>query len=357
MSIEVKNINKKFGDNFTALKDINLKVNSGELIALLGPSGSGKTTLLRIIAGLEKADHGMIFLNDEEISDKSVKDRAVGFVFQHYALFKNMNVFDNIAFGLKVRQRSLRPTKKVIKEKVLALLKLVQLDNFSDRYPHQLSGGQRQRVALARALAVEPKILLLDEPFGALDAKVRQGLRRWMRKLHNEMHITSIFVTHDQEEAMEVADRIVVMSHGKIEQEGSPEEVYNQPVNGFVYDFLGNFNEFFGIQDKAGNIELKDFSLKEDFVSGKSKLPDTSKILQIYCRPHELKIAKSSKSKKDLTAKVTHINPVGSLVKVELEDEAGRALFAEISRDDLAKEKIKKNDNVSIFPQNMKVFE
>lgn len=357
MSIEVKHLNKKFRNDFSVLKDINLKVNSGELIALLGPSGSGKTTLLRIIAGLEEADHGMIFLNDEEISGKTVKDRAVGFVFQHYALFKNMNVFDNVAFGLKVLPRSKRPNKTVIKEKVLALLKLVQLDNFQDRYPHQLSGGQRQRVALARALAVEPKILLLDEPFGALDAKVRQGLRRWMRELHNKMHITSIFVTHDQEEAMEVADRIVVMSNGKIEQEGSPEAVYNQPVNSFVYDFLGNYNEFFGLEDKSGKIHLKEFILKEDFISGKTELLENHKILQAFCRPHELKIVKISKSKKDLTAKVTHINPVGSLVKIELQDTAGRTLFAEISREDLSKEDVKKNDEVFIIPHNIKVFE
>lgn len=356
MSIEVQNINKKFSNGFIALKDINLKVDSGELIALLGPSGSGKTTLLRIIAGLETADNGSILLNDENIGDKNVKDRGVGFVFQHYALFKNMSVFENVAFGLRVRPKETRPNKAEIEDKVSSLLKLVHLSPLADRYPHQLSGGQRQRVALARALAVEPKILLLDEPFGALDAKVRQELRRWMRKLHDEMHITSIFVTHDQEEAMEVADRIVVMSNGKIEQDGTPESVYNNPSNSFVYNFLGNYNEFFALQSSTGEIQLRDFHLKREFVAN-PQLAKDAKIVKVYCRPHELKLSKNGELNKNLTACVSHINSVGSLVKIELEDSAKRAIFAEIPRDDLSKENIQKGDQVFVIPQNIKVFE
>src|ERR1700677_1175024 len=230
MGIEVRNIRKNFGD-FAAINDVNLKVGDGELVALLGPSGSGKTTLLRIIAGLEFADSGQVLIDGREAGELHVKERKVGFVFQHYALFKHMTVFDNVAFGLRVRPTAVRPPNEEIIGRVMALLKLVHLDKFYDRYPSQLSGGQRQRVALARSLAVEPKLLLLDEPFGALDAKVRKELRRWLRRLHDDIHITSIFVTHDQEEAMEVSDRVVVMNNGKIEQVGTPEQVYHQPSN------------------------------------------------------------------------------------------------------------------------------
>lgn len=241
MSIEVQNINKRFGQ-FQALKDINLHIQSGELVALLGPSGCGKTSLLRIIAGLETPDTGNIVFHGEDVSTHDVRDRNVGFVFQHYALFRHMTVFDNVAFGLRMKPRRERPSETVIAEKVHELLNLVQLDWLADRYPEQLSGGQRQRIALARALAVEPKILLLDEPFGALDAKVRKELRRWLARLHDEVHLTSVFVTHDQEEAMEVADRIVVMNKGVIEQIGTPAEVYEHPASEFVYHFLGDAN-------------------------------------------------------------------------------------------------------------------
>src|SRR5438128_1133325 len=241
MSIEIRNIGKQFGD-FAALKDVSFKVETGELLALLGPSGSGKTTLLRIIAGIEVPDGnaGAILIHTEDATAISFQDRRVGFVFQHYALFRHMSVFENVAFGLRVRPRKLRPSKAQIKEKVHELLQLVQLEGLAKRYPSQLSGGQRQRVALARALAVEPQVLLLDEPFGALDARVRQDLRRWLRRLHDDLHITSVFVTHDQEEALEVADRIVVMNEGHVEQTGTPEEVYDQPANPFVYNFLGS---------------------------------------------------------------------------------------------------------------------
>ncbi|MFM8465468.1 MAG: sulfate/molybdate ABC transporter ATP-binding protein, partial [Burkholderiaceae bacterium] len=245
MSIAVKNIGKRFG-NFVALDNVSLDFPTGELTALLGPSGCGKTTLLRLIAGLEQPDEGQVILDGEDASQRDVRERQVGFVFQHYALFMHMSVFDNIAFGLRVKPRAVRPSKEEIHDKVMRLLSLVQLDWLADRYPSQLSGGQRQRIALARALAVEPRVLLLDEPFGALDAKVRKELRRWLRRLHDELHVTSIFVTHDQEEALEVADRVVLMNHGKVEQVGAPDEVYNHPASPFVYGFLGNVNLFHG---------------------------------------------------------------------------------------------------------------
>ena len=240
MSIYIINISKSFHESSLILDDINLEIESGELIALLGPSGSGKTTLLRIIAGLEYPNYGNVLFEGQDSLNKKAKDRNVGFVFQHYALFRHMNVFNNVAFGLNVRPKKTRPSKAEIKERVFELLKLVHLEEFADRYPSQLSGGQKQRIALARALAVQPKVLLLDEPFGALDMKVRKELRQWMRRLHDEIGITSIFVTHDQEEAMEVADRIVIMNRGKIEQTGTPNQVRLNPKNFFVRDFLGH---------------------------------------------------------------------------------------------------------------------
>jgi sulfate transport system ATP-binding protein len=245
MSIEVRNLDKRFGPTVVCDK-LNLDIPAGELVALLGPSGSGKTTLLRIIAGLEVPDSGTVLFHGEDATNTDVRDRQVGFVFQHYALFAHMSIFENVAFGLRVRPKATRPSEKEIRSKVTELLKLVQLAGQADRYPHQLSGGQRQRIALARALAVEPRVLLLDEPFGALDAKVRKELRRWLRRLHDEMHVTSVFVTHDQEEAMEVADRIVVMNEGRIEQQGTPDEVYDHPASPFVLQFLGDVNLFHG---------------------------------------------------------------------------------------------------------------
>ena len=241
MSVEVRNVTKKFGQ-FTALDSVSLKIESGELVALLGPSGSGKTTLLRIIAGLELPDNGAIHLNGEDATQSTARDRQVGFVFQHYALFRHMTVFENIAFGLRVRPKSTRPPEREIRVRVLELLQLIQLDWLGDRYPSQLSGGQRQRVALARALAVEPRVLLLDEPFGALDAKVRRELREWLRRLHDDLHIASVFVTHDQEEALEVADRVAILSEGNIEQVGTPDEGYRHPANAFVQELLRDVN-------------------------------------------------------------------------------------------------------------------
>src|SRR3954470_21688067 len=238
MAIRVRGVGKRFG-TFVALDDVSIDMPDGELTALLGPSGSGKSTLLRIIAGLETPDSGEIWLGDRNVTRIPPQDRGVGFVFQHYAPFKHMNVFNNVAFGLTIRKRP----KQEVKDRVHELLRLVQIDQFADRYPSQLSGGQRQRMALARALAVEPEVLLLDEPFGALDARVRKDLREWLRRLHDEIHVTTVIVTHDQEEAMEVADRVVVMQDGRIEQEGAPRELYENPVNRFVMSFVGPVNE------------------------------------------------------------------------------------------------------------------
>ncbi len=395
MGIHAQNITKKFKD-FSALDDVSLEVKSGELIALLGPSGSGKTTLLRIIAGLEQPDGGSIILDGKDTTKKTVKDRHVGFVFQHYALFKHMTVFENVAFGLRVRPKETRPSNDVIKTKVMELLKLVHLDSMYNRYPSQLSGGQRQRVALARALAVEPKVLLLDEPFGALDAKVRQELRRWMRRLHDELHITSIFVTHDQQEAMEVADRVVVMSNGRIEQVGSPEEVYHTPANSFVYDFLGNYNEFEGWKDEDGSIHLTEYDIRDK----KPVLPTTEnktgllagitsvvnkivpglfnsetsgnsseqseeitrklahgKPVKLYARPHEIHLAKEPDDKEYISAKVVHINPAGSLVKLELERKNGKIIEAEVPKSVIDWLNIRKDDEILARPKQTKVFE
>ena len=237
MSVEVQNIIKTFGKN-TVLREISLKIDKGELVALLGPSGSGKTTLLRVIAGLEFPNEGKVFFHEQDVTMQSAYQRKAGFVFQHYALFNHMTVFENIAFGLKVRKRSERPSKEEIKERVETLLQRVQLEDYIKRYPSQLSGGQRQRIALARALAIEPQVLLLDEPFGALDAKVRKELRRWLRQFHEETHLTTLFVTHDQEEAFEVADRVVILNEGIIQQAGSPSEILEKPANDFVNEFL-----------------------------------------------------------------------------------------------------------------------
>ena len=239
MSISVTGVTKHFGA-FRALDDVGLEIAAGELVALLGPSGSGKTTLLRVIAGLERADRGEVRFKRADITNQRVQDRGVGFVFQHYALFRHMTIFENVAFGLRVRPRRERPADAEIRRKVRSLLELVQLDWLADRYPHQLSGGQRQRIALARALAIEPRVLLLDEPFGALDAKVRRELRRWLRRLHDEIRLTSVFVTHDQDEALEMADRVVVFNHGRIEQVGSPAQVRDHPATAFVREFLGH---------------------------------------------------------------------------------------------------------------------
>ncbi len=281
--ITVQNISKRFGD-YPALHDINLTIQPGEFIALLGPSGSGKTTLLRIIAGLEFQDGGKVLFDGEDVSDRKVAERGVGFVFQHYALFRHMTVAENVGFGLSVRGRKDRPSKSEIKARAEELLSLVQLGGLGNRYPAQLSGGQRQRVALARALAVEPQLLLLDEPFGALDAKVRKDLRRWLRQLHEQMGLTSIFVTHDQEEALELADRIVVMDHGVIEQVGTAEQVYMDPASPFVSDFVGEINRL-PVMIAGGEVQLGGISLA--IPAGEH--PDGP--AQLHFRPHDVELA------------------------------------------------------------------
>ena len=287
MSIQVSHIDKHFG-GFHALKDINLEFPEGELVALLGPSGCGKTTLLRIIAGLEKADSGQILLEGNDATDLHVRQRQVGFVFQHYALFRHMTVFDNVAFGLRVRDKKTRPHEAEIKKRVMNLLDLVQLGFLADRFPAQLSGGQRQRIALARALAVEPRVLLLDEPFGALDAKVRKELRRWLRHLHDELHISSIFVTHDQEEALEVADQIVVMNQGVVEQIGTPRAVYEQPATPFVFDFLGHANQFRG-EVVGDRLQLGQDQLQLPSASTQNQ-PLVQGSVVAFARPQDLEI-------------------------------------------------------------------
>ncbi len=285
MSIEIRNVSKQFG-NFHALRNVSLDIASGELLALLGPSGCGKTTLLRIIAGLENPDSGSIHFSGADTTDVHVRERGVGFVFQHYALFRHMTVFENVAFGLRMKPRSVRPGEAQIKKKVMDLLKLVQLDWLADRHPSQLSGGQRQRIALARALAVEPQVLLLDEPFGALDAKVRKELRRWLRRLHDELHVTSIFVTHDQEEALEVADRVVLMNSGRVEQVGSPQEVWDHPASPFVYGFLGDVNLFHG-RAHEGELHVHGMQIDAPEHAGAQNAPAFA-----YVRPHDLDVAR-----------------------------------------------------------------
>ncbi|MDR2165519.1 MAG: sulfate ABC transporter ATP-binding protein [Zoogloeaceae bacterium] len=318
MGIEISNVSKYFGD-FAALDGIDLKIPDGELTALLGPSGSGKTTLLRIIAGLETPDQGSIRFFGEDATQKRTRDRKVGFVFQHYALFKHMTIFENIAFGLRIRPRKSRPDKETIRAKVERLLDMVQLNGMARRFPSELSGGQKQRVALARALAVEPKVLLLDEPFGALDAKVRQELRRWLRYLHDELHITSVFVTHDQEEALEVSDRIVILNKGGIEQIGTPEEVYDNPVNPFVYGFLGNVN-LFHARFEEGVLSLRHRE-KDD---GDPTL---------FIRPHDISIAPDNADGKGIAARVLTHKVLGNRVRVTLKTlEGDREAEAEIGK-------------------------
>ena len=349
MSIEIRNITKTFGD-FVALRDVSLEVPPGELVALLGPSGSGKTTLLRIIAGLEEADSGTILFHGEDAASRSLRDRRVGFVFQHYALFRHLTVFENVAFGLRVRPRRVRPLEDEIRARVFGLLKLVQLDWLATRYPSQLSGGQRQRVALARALAVEPKLLLLDEPFGSLDAKVRKELRRWLRRLHDELQVTSVFVTHDQEEALEVADSVVVMHEGQIKQVGTPDEVYHHPADPFVYNFLGNVN-LFHARVEEGRAYIGDIAVD---------LPEHARAdaetALVYVRPHLLEIDHLPNGGNNFRARVEHINPAGPLVKVELVSEWGDPVQVEISQERYRALRLQKGAEVFVTPKEKKVF-
>lgn len=355
MSIEIRNVRKNFG-SFSALNDVSLNVPSGELVALLGPSGCGKTTLLRIIAGLETPDSGNIHFYGADATAREVREREVGFVFQHYALFRHMTVFENVAFGLRVRPKKTRPNEVEIKRRVHELLNLVQLDWLGDRYPPQLSGGQRQRIALARALAVEPKVLLLDEPFGALDAKVRKELRRWLRRLHDDLHITSIFVTHDQEEALEVADRIVVINKGQIEQIGSPQAVYDHPVSPFVYQFLGNVNQFNGhIHEGEAKIEGFDIQLNAHHATQNSAA-------LAYVRPHDIEVHKERNGAQSFEALVSYIHAIGPLVRLELQRLSDNELIesepiqAELTQERFRELNIQQGERVFVTPRNVKVF-
>jgi sulfate/thiosulfate transport system ATP-binding protein len=348
MAIDVRHVTKAYG-SFTAVKDVSFSVATGELVALLGPSGCGKTTLLRIIAGLEAADSGAVLLQGEDATDTSARDREVGFVFQHYALFRHMTVFENVAFGLRVRHRNRRPSNSEISKKVEELLKLVQLDYLGTRYPSQLSGGQRQRVALARALAVEPRVLLLDEPFGALDAKVRQELRRWLRRLHEEIHLTSLFVTHDQEEALELAGRVVIMNRGQIEQQGSPQEVFERPATPFVMNFLGHVNIFHG-RVESGKALLGPLAI--DYPAHTDPTPQPA---AGYARPYELDLSRTELSG-GLWATVSNVAQAGSVARIELTDDEGRAIQVELSRERFTELTPAIGERFYVTPRNVRVF-
>lgn len=352
MSIEVSNITRHFGA-FTALDQINLKVESGELVALLGPSGSGKTTLLRIIAGLEFADAGQarVLFDGREVTHLPPNERGAGFAFQHYALFKHLDVFENVAFGLRVRPRATRPREPEIRQRVEQLLQLVQLAPLAQRYPAQLSGGQRQRVALARALAVEPKVLLLDEPFGALDAKVRKELRRWLRQLHDEIRVTTLFVTHDQEEALEVADRVAILRAGRIEQIGTPEEIYDRPASPFVYEFLGNVNLFRG-RIQSGRVVIGG---QQIHAPEHADAPDAPAVA--YVRPHDLQVARQPANGGAIPALVRHLTTVGPSVRIDLTRcDDGAPLEVQLNRARQKELSLQPGELVYVELNNVRVF-
>jgi len=352
MSVEVRNITKQFG-RYPALHGVSLKIESGELVALLGPSGSGKTTLLRIIAGLEfpDTDKGRVLFHGEDVTDIPAHKRRAGFAFQHYALFRHLSVFENIAFGLRIRSRRTRPREAEIRKRVEQLLKLVQLESFAERFPSQLSGGQRQRVALARALAIEPKVLLLDEPFGALDAKVRKELRHWLRHLHQEIHVTTLFVTHDQEEALEVADRVAILREGRIEQIGAPAEIYDHPATPFVYDFLGHVNAFAGrVHDGAVEIGKTKFS-----APGTAGKGDTDAVA--FVRPHDIRVTRQPDGLATLAARVLAYHAVGPLAQIELQrvDNGGR-FTVQLSQEQFRQLDPKPGEQLFVELRNVKIF-
>jgi sulfate transport system ATP-binding protein len=350
MSILAKNITKKFG-SFIALDDVTVEAPGGKLVALLGPSGSGKTTLLRIIAGLEFPDGGQVLFEGEDATNRSARQRNVGFVFQHYALFRHMTIFENVAFSLRVRKRG----KEEIVQRVHELLKLVQLENVARRYPGQLSGGQRQRIALARALAAQPKVLLLDEPFGALDAKVRKELRRWLRKLHDDIHVTSLFVTHDQEEALEVADQVVIFNKGRVEQVGTPDDVYNNPANPFVLSFLGHVNIFHGRMTN-GRAQLADGSA----IAGGNGVGTTEGEIRAYVRPHEIDLIPEGVDggvRGGQAARVVWVHRAGAMVKVEVELEgSGQLVVAELARERFAPLQLERGQRVFVVSRDARIF-
>jgi sulfate transport system ATP-binding protein len=346
MSIRVEGLVKRYGD-FLALDRVSINARSGRLTALLGPSGSGKTTLLRCIAGLETPDSGSVHYAEEEVTHRSAKARNVGFVFQHYALFRHMTVFENVAFGMRVR----RWPEAKIRSRVFELLHLVRLEGLEFRRPDQMSGGQRQRVALARALAAEPAVLLLDEPFGALDAKVRQELRQWLRKLHKEMSVTTLLVTHDQEEAFEVADHVVVMNRGRVEQAGSPEEVFDHPASPFVMDFLGNVNVFHARVENG-----QAFVGRLPLVPLRQHGSEDGQVT-VYVRPHELDISHAPEEGGNLAATVQHIHPAGGLRRVHLQAlDGGLNLHVELSPERQAELGLKSGDVVYVVPRRVRVF-
>jgi len=329
MSVEVRQVWKRFGE-FTALRDVSLHVEPGELLALLGPSGSGKTTLLRLVAGLERPDSGSIEFDGEDATSRSVRERRVGFVFQHYALFRHMTVFENVAFGLRVQPRARRGSDEDIRRRVHELLELVQLEGLARRMPTQLSGGQRQRVALARALAVRPRVLLLDEPFGALDARVRRDLRRWLRQLHDELGITSLFVTHDQEEALELADRVVVVNEGRIEQVGAPDEVYRRPATPFVFGFLGEANWLpTNIDGRKGSAGF---------------------------RPDEIEISRAPLDGRAFAARVQRVQSLGPRAKLELVAESGALVQVELAAERARELALEPGAEVWAAPRELQVF-
>ena len=352
MSIRVEGITKHFGA-FAALKDVTLDFPKGELVALLGPSGCGKTTLLRIIAGLENADRGRILFEGEDASARHVRERQVGFVFQHYALFRHMSVFENVAFGLRVKPRGERPSEAEIRKRVMSLLDLVQLGWLADRSPAQLSGGQRQRIALARALAVEPQVLLLDEPFGALDAQVRKELRRWLRQLHDELHITSIFVTHDQEEALELADRVILMNKGHVEQIGAPQDVYRAPASEFVFGFLGSSNRI------DGRIEGRALRAGEALIRLPGDVTPLERQVTAYFRPHELRITRSEagQAEEGIPARIRRVLELGALARIELAGLDGKAAYeVEMPGRDLAGLDLSAGEIVHLVPTALRLF-
>jgi sulfate transport system ATP-binding protein len=346
MRISILNVTKRFGD-FTALDGVKLDVRTGELIALLGPSGSGKTTLLRIVAGFEWPDEGEVHFDGEDALSHSVGERNVGFVFQHYALFRHMTVYENIAFGLRARPRRYRHSDQEIRKRVDKLLDLVQIGWLKDRYPRQLSGGQRQRVALARALAIEPRVLLLDEPFGALDAKVRKELRRWLRNLHNEIHVTSIFVTHDQEEALEVADRIVVMDKGRIQQAGTPQQVYDHPQTPAVHEFIGE-SIVVPVMVEAGDVHFGDAALGLD----PQGVPSGAALL--FARPHDLTIVPTTGEHR-LKGVVRRIHGIGPARRVEVAL-GGAAAETLIEVDAMRSQQLRVGQMVGLRPDQYRLF-
>lgn len=352
MKIEVRNVSKRF-ENYTALDRVSLSIEEGELIALLGPSGSGKTTLLRILAGLESPDEdpaSAVLFEGREVTASDPVERRVGFVFQHYALFRNMTVGENIAFGLEVRPKDRRPSQEKIQQRVRELLQLIQLEPLSNRYPSQLSGGQRQRVALARALAIEPRVLLLDEPFGALDAKVRKQLRQELRQLHERIPVTTILVTHDQDEALEVADRIVVMNHAKIEQVGTPTEVFERPASPFVADFLGNVNLF------RGRVEGGKAFIGKIALEGSEIEATDGQSAQIFVRPHQLEIHREASSASAIRAHIERIQAAGSIVRVQLVTETNENITVEITHDRYNELAINTRDEVFVNLRDAKIF-